>query len=49
MKRAGLAWFKGVYNCERTMLKNTFEIHTKNKYTKNVYEFGIFSTKFWGL
>ena len=21
----------------------------KNKYTKNVYEFGIFSTKFWGL
>ena len=29
MKRAGLAWFKGVYNCEHTMLKNTFEIHTK--------------------
>ena len=29
MKRAGLAWFKGVYNCEHTMLENTFEIHTK--------------------
>ena len=49
MTRAGLAWFKGVYNCERTMLKNTFEIHTKNKCTKNVYEFEYFSTKFWGL